>query len=536
MINAPRPTSGMMCFGKYVIRRRAMERFLKRHQIRLTGTIAGFDRLLFGGTLRSISYVKGLEIFLTINRVLHKEFGQFAQNLSDRVKAHAESYAIKHKRPYRYIESSKVSKEEIAREIMERDKITQGLICVLGCIEPCQAYSIRKDREAKKLALESKQRKCLHLYFYYIDREFGLMHVRLQTWLPFAIQICINGREWLARQMDRANIKYIKRDNCFTHIEDVDAAQKLLDRLSERRWEHFLNSFARRLNPIIKPEAGFNLRGYYWSIRQGEYATDVMFKDEQSLAQVYPALINHAIRCFSSPDVLRFLGRRICDGFNRQVNTKLQTRIEGVRVKHWVDENSIKMYDKQGSVLRVETTINNARRFKVRRPMQKNGKTMMVPFSLRKGIADLKRWVQISRSANGRYLEALAVVGETTPSHRLLDPICQRLVKDGRKYRALHPISPADSRIFQVLLRGEYRIQGIRNKDLRLQLYPDAELDPTDRRKASARVSRLLRLVRAHGLIFKVPKTNYHRLTKKGEEVMATATRFRETDIALLAA
>lgn|SRR5262252_8723018 len=536
MINAPQPTSGMMCFGKYVIRRRAMERFLKRHQNRVIGTIAGFDRILFSGTLRSISYVKGLEIFLTINRVLHKDFVRFAEKLSDRIKAHAESYAIKHKRPYRYIESSKVPKEGIAREIMERDKITQGLICVLTCIEPCQAFSIRKDREAKKLALERKQRKCLHIYFYYIDREFGLMHVRLQTWLPFSIQICVNGREWLAREMDRANIKYTKRDNCFTHIEDIEAAQKLMDQLCERRWARFLNSFARRLNPIIKSEPGLSLRGYYWSIRQGEYATDVMFKDEQSLAQVYPALITHAIQCFSSPDVLRFLGRRICDGFKREVNTKFQTRIEGVRVKHWVDENSIKMYDKQGSVLRVETTINNARRFKVRRPMQKNGETKMASYPLRKGIADLKRRVQISRSANGRYFEALAVVGETTPSHRLLDPICQRLVLDGRKYRALHPISPADSRIFQMLLRGEYRIQGIRNQDLRLQLYPDADLDPTARRKASARVSRLLRLMRAHGVIFKVPKTNYHRLTKKGEEVMATAIRFRETDIALLAA
>ena len=513
-----------------------MERFLKRHQNRVIGTIAGFDRILFGGTLRSISYVKGLEIFLTNQRVLHKDFGRFAEMLSARIRAHAQSYSIKHKRPFHYIESSKLSKEEIALKILERDKITQGLICVLTCIEPCQTFFMRRDREAKKLVLESKQRKCLHIYFYYIDREFGLMHVRLQTWLPFGIQICVNGREWLAREMDRVNIKYIKRDNCFTYIEDVDAAQKLMDRLSERRWEGFLNSFARRLNPIIKREAGFNLRSYYWSIRQGEYATDVMFKDEQSLAQVYPALFTHAIKCFSSPDVLRFLGRRICDGFKREVNTKLQTRIEGVRVKHWVDENSIKMYDKQGSVLRVETTINNARRFKVHRPTVKNGKTIMASFSLRKGIADLKRRVQISRSANGRYLEALAVVGEITPSHRLLDPICQRLDKDGRKYRALHPISPADSTIFRVILRGEYRIQGIRNQDLRLQLYPGAELDLTARRKASARISRLLRLLRVHGLIFKVPKTNYHRLTKKGEEVMATATKFRETDIALLAA
>lgn len=194
------------------------------------------------------------------------------------------------------------------------------------------------------------------------------------------------------------------------------------------------------------------------------------------------------------------------------------------------------MYDKQGSVLRIETTINNARRFKVRRATHRNGKPTMALLPLRKGIADLKRRVEISRSANGRYLDALAVVGETTPSHRLLDPVSQRLVKDGRSYRPLHPISPADSRVFEVLLKGENLIQGIRNRDLRMELIPGAELNTATRRKASARISRLLRLLRAHGLIYKVSKTNYHRITKKGQEIMATATTFRETNIALLAA
>ena len=214
----------------------------------------------------------------------------------------------------------------------------------------------------------------------------------------------------------------------------------------------------------------------------------------------------------------------------------MQKRVEGVRVKHWVDENSLKMYDKQGSVLRIETTINNARHFKVRRPTKANGKPVMALFPMRKGIADLKRHVELSRSANKRYLEAFAVVGETTPSHRLLDPVSRPLVRDGRPYRALHPISPADCKVFEVLIKGEYLIQGCRNRDLRGELEPGEETDPISRRKASARISRLLRLLRAHRLIYKVPKTHYYRITKKGLPVMTTATIFRHSDIALLAA
>jgi len=336
--------------------------------------------------------------------------------------------------------------------------------------------------------------------------------------------------------MNRGGIRYTQRDNCFTYIDRIADAQRLMNRLAERKWERFLNAFAKRLNPLIKPEAGLNLKGYYWSVRQAEYATDIMFKSEDSLAQIYGALAKHAIEQFSSRDVLRFLGHRVCNGFKRKVTSSFQRRPEGIRVKHWVDENSIKMYDKQGSVLRIETTINNPRRFKVRRRTQTNGKSIMRWLPMRKGIADLIRRVELSASANGRYLDALAVVGEQTPSHRLLDSVSRGLVKDGRSYRPLQPISPTDSRVFELLLKGEYFIQGIRNRDLRIELHPGADIDPTTKRRAAARISRLLSLLRAHRLIYKVPKTNYYRITKKGHEVMTTATRFRQTNIALLAA
>ena len=504
-----------------------MERFVKRHQHRIVGTIAGFDRVLFRGNLSSLCYNQGLEIFLTVQKVRFKDFGEYATKLSAQIKAHAEGMAQKHNRPCRYLESSRVSKEDVAREIMQEDGITEGLICVLTCVEPCLTYSIRKDRQTGRLAFKGTERKCLFIYYYYIDRDFGLMHVRLQTWLPFTIQVCINGREWLARQMDRAGIGYTQRDNCFTQIEDLATAQRLMDRLIDRKWGGFLNSLAQKVNPIIRPEAGLKLKGYYWMIREGEFATDVMFKDAQSLADVYPALIRHAIEQFSTEDVLRFFGRRITSRFNGEISSNLKKRVDGVRVKHWFQENSIKMYDKQGSVLRIETTINNPRRFKVRRA------TGWIP--LRKGIVDLKRRVELSRSANKRYLEALAVVGEPTPSHRLLDRVSKRVITKGRTYRALQPISRSESRAFEVLLKGEFFIQGFRNADLRTELEPSAEADPIKKRKASARISRLLRLFRAHRLIYKVPKTNYHRITMKGHEIMTTATKFRSTNIALLA-
>jgi hypothetical protein len=221
-----------------------MKRFLERHNGRITGTLSGFDRVLFRGTLRSIAHVSGLEVFLYSQHILFKDFGAYAESLSQRIIEQAKLTASKLGRPYQYLASSKASKEELALQIMEKDGIKQGLIVVFACVEPCQSFDLKKDKASKHLQLLSKERKCLHLYFYYQDREFGLMHVRLQTWLPFTIQICLNGREWLARKMERAGISYTKRDNCFTYISDLKRALQLIDRLRERNWVRFLDALA----------------------------------------------------------------------------------------------------------------------------------------------------------------------------------------------------------------------------------------------------------------------------------------------------
>jgi len=388
-----------------------MKRFLERHNRRITGTLSGFDRVLFRGSLRSIAHVSGLEVFLYSQHVMFKDFGAYAERLSQRIIEQAKDTASKLGRPYQYLQSSKVSKEELGLEIREQQRIREGLICVFACVEPWQSFDLKKDAASKHLKLLSKERKCLHLYYYYQDREFGLMHVRLQTWLPFTIQVCLNGREWLARKMDRAGISYTKRDNCFTYISDLQQAQQFMDRLTERNWGRFLDALAPKVNPWIHPQTGLDVRSYYWSVRQGEYATDVMFRSAAKLAEIYPLWLRHAMFQFGSEEVMRFLQRRTNKRFAGEVSSDLQRRIEGLRVKHRVEENSIKMYDKQGSVLRIEMTINNPRRFKVHRSGTCRGKIVKKWLPMRKGIADIRRRVELSRAANARYLDALSVVG-----------------------------------------------------------------------------------------------------------------------------
>ena len=513
-----------------------MQRFLERHREQVVGVLSGFDRVLFRGTLRSLAYAAGFDKFLTAHGVLYKDFGKFAERLSMRVKAHAKQIAEQHGRPWIYLQSSSASKEDVARRVMQRDGIQQGLVCVLRCVEPCQSFEIRKNREHKQLELVPATRKCLFLYFYFVDREFGLMHVRLQTWLPMPIQVCLNGREYLACRLDRAGIRYEKRDNCFVRIDDVPRAQQMLNDLEQRNWAAFLNAFARRLNPWLSRDNPLNLHGYYWTIRESEYATDVMFQSPAALARIYPSLVQHAMCHLNCQDVMRFLGRRTNSRFNGEATSDVKHRIEGVRIKHWVEENSIKMYDKQGSVLRVETTMNNPRRFKVRRAATRHGERCTAWIPLRKSIADLRRRAEISRAANERYFEALGVVGESSPTRHLIDPVSRRITRDGRPYRALRPVDADEAKLFAVLLDARFLVQGFRNKEVRARLFPKVGNDPQSRKKASGRITRSLRLLRAHGLIRKVSTTSYYRVTPAGQNLMTTALKLRDLNLATLAA
>jgi hypothetical protein len=509
-----------------------MERFLARHSNRIVGVVSGFDRLLFRGTLRSISYVNGMDRFLSSQRILYKNFAGFAGRITARVRTHAEELAERTGRPLEYLRSSSISKDARAREIQARDAITEGLVCIFSCVESCLTLTVRGDRAAKRLRLVREERRCIFLYFYYVDQDFGLMHVRLQTWLPLTVQVYVNGREWLARQLTAAALAFEQHDNALIP-DDVTQTLAISERLQAFTWEPWLTRYAARVNPWIGAPAGL-FRGYYWSVRESEFATDVIFATPADLQAIYPRLLHHAIEHFTTGDLLRFVGRVVPGRFQGEAHSTLVHRPEGVRIRHWLDENSIKMYDKAARLLRVEMTLNNPDRFKVLRRRPSDRRLDWLP--LRRGIADMRRRADVGRAAAARYLDALSVVGDPIPSHRLLDSVSQRVTRHGRPYRPLRPISPQEAPLFRTILHGEFTLQGFQNRDLRRQLFPETEADPVQRRQIAARVTRSLRLLRAHGLIKKVTRTRYYRITDKGHHVMTTALRFRETDLALLAA
>jgi hypothetical protein len=512
-----------------------VETFLSKHADAVIGPLSGFDRLVFRGTLRMLAHRTGMNGYLWRVQVLLKDFASHAEALTRQLRDASEELAKRTARPIRYQASGATNKEQIAREIARVDGIEQGLVCILTAVEPCLSYEIVRDPEAKRLQLLPRHRKCLHLYHYQIHPVLGFMHARIQTWFPFAIQICLNGREWLARGMNAAGIGYLQRDNCFTWLEHPERAQQLMDEQLRAAWPELLGGIARSLNPLHEAMFQACPIEYYWSTYQSEWATDILFRDAASLARLYPKLVHHGLTTFLSPDVMRFLGRNIpASGklpprLEAEVASDMKRRPEGVRIKHRLGQNSVKMYDKQASVLRVETTINDPAGFKSFRTPE--GKPDAVPawHGMRKGIADLHRRAETSQACNDRYLRALASVEDTTSLGELTASLCQPVRRDRRRARPLNPHAPDDAKLLDAISRGEFTINGFRNRDLRALLFADDNASAQDQRRHAAAVSRKLALLRAHGLIRKVTGTHRYHLSTQGRIIVTALITARNT-------
>ncbi len=503
-----------------------MQSFLKHHAAEVKGTLSGLDRVLFRGTLRQIANVRGLFSYLSVASVLLKDFKVWAQGLTEQVRAATVRVAEAAGRPIRYLASSGVRKEERALEIAKTDGITEGLICVLTCVEPCLTFTVGPNRKLKRLELRPSQGKCLHQYFYFLHPQLGLLHVRVQTWLPFTIHVCVNGREWLARQLRTAGVGFEQRDNCLVDVADAVRAQQVFDEQLRTDWDGLLNGLLAPVHPAHRELFGGRDLAYYWSAEETEWATDVLFRSAESLAAVYPRLLRHAITNFSSADVLRFLGRQRFG--TSQIHSTLKRRIEGTRVKHQLNRNSVKMYDKQGSVLRVETTINDPRDMKVYRTKEGEPEGRKEWLRLRKGVADLHRRVEVSQKSNERYLEALAAVEHTQPLGETVRELCQPTTWQGRRVRALQPLNPSDAQLLEAVNRGEFAVNGFRNRDLRCLLFGDTETTPPVAKQQTAKITRLIRLLRGHGLVQKVTKTHRYQLTDHGRTTITALLTARQ--------
>ena len=490
--------------------------FVAKHRDQISGTLGCFDRVIFRGHL-PLSYAAGLDAFLTHQGVLLKDFKSYAPRIADRVRDHVKGLVVAAGAPFRHL-ASRERMEAQARRMAAERKIADGIVCGFSQLERCRTFRFEYANGRPRLRWDL--RTCSVLYVFLMHPVLGLIHVKIQTWFPLTMQVYVNGHDYVAKTLDAAGVGYGMYDNAFTWVADGRASQAAADRFARLNWRRLLGGLARRFNPLM----GKELTGeYYWVIDQAEYATDVLFRAASGLAGLHGRLVEHARVSVSADDVLRFLGRKPNGNFMGEAQSHVNGRVEGVRVVHRLKSNKLKMYNKGGLVLRVETTINNPREFRVRR--RRPGGRELTWQPLPKGVAWMWRFADVGGAANRRYLEAMAVVDDDGRARRLLDRATQPAQLAGRRKRALQPLSPDEQKLFLAVLRGEHRLRGFRNRDLADRLYPAMLKDAAGRRRRCGRVTRLIQVLRAHGLVAKIPRSRRYRITTNGELLMSAAIK-----------
>ena len=314
-----------------------------------------------------------------------------------------------------------------------------------------------------------------------------------------------------------------------------------MDQQLKTNWVEQLNRFAGQLNPLHEEIFARYPSDYYWTCYQSEWATDVVFQDGAELKRLMRVLTPHGMLSFDSRDVLRFFGRRTTKAgkiplnFHGELQTNCREYAEGERIKYWMEGNSAKIYDKaytaDGAVLRAaETTINNVSVFKTYRPKEGGPPEDLQWRTMRKGIADLHRRAEVSQHTNERLLDALASVDDSRRLEELIAAMQQPTTYRGRRVRALQPLGK-DQRLLAAIHRGDFLINGFRNRDLRHLLYDPPASSPLEQRRRSAAISRKLRMLRAHHLIQKVPHTHRYMVSPKAQPILVAILTAARTSL-----
>jgi len=495
-------------------------RFLTKFSSLIVCTLHCFDRVIFKGHL-AMAAPSELERFVDyVLRVRRCHFIKvLAPQFSDALVEHAQRWARKHQRTYLYRTGS-FKKDQWAERLIREQRIERGLVGILCTQETCNSFALVPGDKRPRFISKPRQQRVL--YYYFLDPQLGLIHVRLQTWAPFTLQVYVNGHDWLAQQMVRLGMGFVLKHNAFTQLDEPAKTQRQADRFAKLDWNKILNRYGRLVNPLLRKELScYKVR---WFVDQAEFATDLVFQSPSALSGLYQKLLQFAALTFTPKDILGFLGRKWDRRFDGDVQTEVKTdRLLGTRIKHRMTRNWLKMYDKFGHILRVETVINRPKEFSVFRTRKhRDGTTSSGYFPMNKDVRSLVHYQEQALACNRRYLDALAIVNDPAPAYQQLRQLTEPKKVAGRSSAGFNPARREDVRLFAAVLDGDHIARGFRNKDIRAALFQSAT--PTSPRQSSA-VGRLLKRLHHRQWVAKIPRTRRWRVTETGRHLLSQAVK-----------
>lgn len=492
-----------------------MELFTDRHAAKIRGVLSCLDRVLITGTIPGICYAGGMTALLYAGGIRIFDYAKWAEPLREEIRANAQKLAMESGLDIEFIPRKNFRKEERIKEILEQRGDHPGLVHVFSAMEPCPSYKPWHDKKSHRTFLKPTEAKCLHYYFYFIDPELGLCYVRVPTWAPFRLQFYYNGHHELACRLQNTEMAFEMIGNAFVHVEDWDGAQALANSIRPDLLHKTLDQIAERFCPVIR----YFDSGYHWSLTQVEYATDIVFYRQKDLRPIYDELVRTAIHSVKADNIATFLGRKLNGQYQDDIGNDFHTRIEGTRIKHHMSKVAIKMYDKFGMILRIETVANDVSFFKHHRRVEhRDGTWSMKTAPLKKSIYSLPVLADLMWAANRRYLQFISAIDDPTSALRDLEKISKPTRDSKRTYRGFNLFCGDDLDLFMAVIRGEFTISGFQNRHVRSHLS----------NKTTHQISRMLKRLRKHGLIRKIRNTYKYYLTPLGRKAVATALKLRE--------
>jgi hypothetical protein len=490
----------------------------ERYDERIAGVLSCYDRVVITGTVPVICYAEGMTRYLHANGIRIFDYPRFAMELRDRIRDGAASLATEAGLTIEHVAKSHIRKEEVVARVLAQRGEHPGLVHIISAMEACDSYRPWHDKATGKNFVRPDSGKCLHYYFYFIDADLGLVYLRVPTWSPFRLQFYCNGHSRLARQLAAEGIGFTLADNAFLRIDDWQRAQDLADGFSPDLLHRVLDRYGERCCPV----SGVFGQSYHWSLMQVEYATDLAFRSTATLGPLYQQLVRESVLSMKAEQIATFLGRQITPQLAQEIGSQFSTRIEGTCIKHRFGKSSIKMYDKAGIVLRIETTTNDVSFFKHHRKVEhRNGPATRDLAPVKKSIYSLIDLREILLGCNRRYLTHLSALDDFSAGVRALDRLTKPRKLEAKTVKGINFFDPTDHALLHALQDPRITIAGVRRADLMPLL---DQLSP-------ARLSRQLRRMRDIGVIKRVSGTYRYYLTRIGRAATAALCRVTQAVI-----
>ncbi len=493
----------------------------ERYADKLDGVLMCYDRLILTGSLYPFCYAQGMSGYLRSQHIRIFDYPEFAQNLREEIRSNAEQLAQKQGIEIEFVRKKNFRKEDRIQAILKERGQEPGLVHIFSAMEPCTSYKPWHDKKTGQTYLKFDSGKCLHYYFYFLNEQLGLCYLRVPTWCPFRLQFYCNGHHWLAAQLRQQGIAFEMVDNAFVHLADYATANELAAHLDIEHLHARLDGFAQQYCPVVqKLKATAQLLSYRWSIMQAEFATDLVFKQRQDVQAFYPTLLETLTHAVKPDDIATFLGRKLHGNYQGECGNRFnRQRTLGTRLKHSMGPVSIKIYDKFGLILRIETTTNDVSFFRQRRTVHhRNGEDEIRWAPMRKSIYSLAPLQENLSASNQRYLAFISQINLPIGGSENLSQLTSSRTENQHSYKGFNFFADDDARLLRLLLRGEFVISGLSTHDLH-NLLPE---------KSNGQISRLIKRLRVHGLIKKVAHRYRYYLTELGRQAASLALKLRE--------